>query len=322
VTLEDFIGSRSGAWNELRALVDKAGRRPQRLGADGVLRLGELYRAAAADLAFARRRFPRDPATISLERLVGRARHLVYQAPARREAVLDWVRRGYWQSVATRKRELAIAALITFGVAALAAVWAYRDPGAAGGLVPGAYDSVTRPRPHGANLGLPLSTRTEFATEIFTNNIRVTFLAFAAGVLVGVGTAILLLYNGIVLGTVGGLAAGSGNGRVFFELVTAHGLLELSCIVVCGAAGMRMGWAVVEPGRRTRPQALGDEARDAIKVVLGTAPWLVVAGLIEGFLTPAGLGLPAVLGIGIAAAGTYWTLVLLLGVRRPREPLP
>jgi uncharacterized membrane protein SpoIIM required for sporulation len=168
---------------------------------------------------------------------------------------------------------------------------------------------------------LPAGERTALAGEIFTNNIRVTLLAFAAGIAAGVGTALLLVWNGVILGIVGGLAVGSGNGRVFFELVTAHGLLELSCIVVAGAAGMRMGWALIEPGSRKRADALSIEARQAIAIVLGTAPWLVLAGLLEGFLTPAGLGLPAVLGIGIAAAAAYWTLVIVLGRARP-EPEP
>src|SRR5437764_10916789 len=105
----------------------------------------------------------------------------------------------------------------------------------------------------------------------------VTFYAFAGGLLLGVGSLYVLLQNGVMLGVVGGLAVGSGNGRVFFELVTAHGLLELSCIVVASAAGIRMGWALVAPGTRTRIAALGVEAREALKIVIGTAPWLVLA---------------------------------------------
>jgi uncharacterized membrane protein SpoIIM required for sporulation len=200
-----------------------------------------------------------------------------------------------------------------FGAAGLSGVWADRDPGAAAGLVPGAYQSVTQPRPHGSNLHLTRSERTALSGQIFTNNIRVTLLTFAAGITAGIGTALLLLLNGVMLGVVGGLAVGSGNGRVFFELVTAHGVLELSCIVVSAAAGLRMGWALIEPGTRTRAAALGVEARDAIKIVLGTAPWLVLAGLIEGFLTPAGLGLAAVLAVGFGAAAVYWGLVIFAG---------
>ena len=126
------------------------------------------------------------------------------------------------------------------------------------------------------------------ASQIFTNNIQVTFLAFAGGMLLGLGTLYVLFQNGMMLGAVGGLAIGAGNGRPFFELVTAHGVLELSCIVVAGAAGLRLGWAIIDPGNRTRGEALRDEARAAVEIVLGTAAWLVVAGLVEGFLTPVG----------------------------------
>jgi uncharacterized membrane protein SpoIIM required for sporulation len=323
VNLEGFSRERGPAWSDLDALVDTAGRRPERLGAANVRRLGELYRAAAADLSLARTRWPGDPVTLQLEQRVGRARHLVYDAPTRRDSLRSFVARDYWRAVRELRLQLAIAAVLLFGACGLSGVWADRDPAAAAGVVPGAYQSVTHRRPHGADLRLSRDERTGIAGEIFTNNIRVTLLAFAAGVTAGVGTALLLIANGVMLGVVGGLAVGSGNGRVFFELVTAHGVLELSCIVVASAAGLRMGWALVEPGPIKRTTALGRRARQAIKVVLGTAPWLVVAGLIEGFLTPAGLGLPAVLAIGIGAAGAYWSLVLALGRERATaEPAP
>jgi uncharacterized membrane protein SpoIIM required for sporulation len=90
-------------------------------------------------------------------------------------------------------------------------------------------------------------------------------------------------------------------------------VLELSGIVVAGAAGLRMGWALIDPGNRTRGEALRSEARAAVEIVLGTAPWLVVAGLVEGFLTPAGAGLDAVLAVGLSLGAVYWGLVLWRG---------
>ena len=140
-----------------------------------------------------------------------------------------------------------------------------------------------------------------------------TFFAFAGGLLLGLGTLYVLLQNGVLLGVVGGLAIGSGNGHSFFELVTAHGVLELSCIIVSGAAGLRLGWSIIDPGNRTRGEALREEARAAIEMVLGTAPWLVVAGLVEGFLTPSGTGLPAVMAVGFSLGAIYWGLVLWRG---------
>ncbi|HEY3181258.1 MAG TPA: stage II sporulation protein M [Gaiellaceae bacterium] len=316
MNLARFVRERRPAWTELDALLAEAKRRPERLGPDGVLRLGELYRATAADLARARSAFPGDPLVRALEHRLVRARHLVYDAPTRRDSLLEFVRRGYWQEVRRRPLPLLIAAVLLLAPAGLAGTWAYRDPGSAAALAPDAYRSVTEPRKD-TDLGLSASEEAALSSEIFTNNIRVTLMAFAGGIALGVGAGLLLVYNGVVLGVVAGLAVQAGNGRPFFELVTAHGVLELSCIVVAGAAGMRLGWAIVEPGRRTRAAALGREGRRAVAMVLGTAPWLVVAGIVEGFVTPSGFGLAVVAAVGFTLALTYWSLVVFAARRAP-----
>lgn len=313
MNLARFLDERQEAWQELETLVRRAGRRPERLGADGVRRLGALYRSAAADLALARRSFPGDPVVRRLETMVGGARHLVYDAPSRRLSLIDFFRRDYWRLVASRPWPLLAAATLLVAPSLLAGAWALDDPGAAGGLVPGEYRSVTEPRPAGADLDLSGSEKAAFSSEIFTNNIRVSFLAFAGGIAAGLVTAGVLLFNGVLLGTVAGLASGAGNGQVFYELVVAHGVLELSCVVVAGTAGLRLGWALVEPGRMTRGESLRDEAQRAVAIALGTAPWLVVAGLVEGFVTPSGLGVATVTVVGFGLALLYWTLVWRLG---------
>jgi uncharacterized membrane protein SpoIIM required for sporulation len=313
VNLARFLEERQEAWQELETLVHRAGRRPERLGADGVRRLGALYRSAAADLALARRGFPGDPVVRRLEAMVGRARHLVYDAPSRRLSLIAFFRRDYWRLVASRPWPLLVATALLVAPSLLAGAWALDDPGAAGGLVPEEYRSVTEPRPEGADLDLSGSEKAAFSSEIFTNNIRVSFLAFAGGIAAGLVTAGVLLFNGVLLGTVAGLASGAGNGRVFYELVVAHGVLELSCIVVAGTAGLRLGWALVEPGRKTRGESLRDEAQRAVAIALGTAPWLVLAGIVEGFVTPSGLGLATVTVVGFGLALLYWTLVWRLG---------
>jgi uncharacterized membrane protein SpoIIM required for sporulation len=327
MNLDRFEEEREPGWRELERLVEAAGRRPERLGPDGVRRLGALYRAAAADLAFVRRRFRGDPVEARLELLVSRARHLVYDAPSRRVFALRFFTRDYWRLVAERPRPLLLAALLLAGPALLGGTWASTDPGAAGGLVPDEMAAVTEPRPEGADLGLGVEERAAFASAIFTNNIQVSFLAFAGGIALGLATAVVLLFNGVLLGTVAGLAADAGNARVFAELVVPHGVLELSCIVVAGAAGLRLGWAIVEPGRRRRVDSLVAEGRSTVAIVLGTAPWLVVAGLVEGFLTPTGAGLVVALVVGFGLAALFWALVLALGrarggVAAKAEPVP
>lgn len=317
--LDQFVSDRASTWTDLEALVDRAGSRPSRLGADGVRRLGESYRAAAADLALARRRFPGDPVVGRLERVVQRGRQAVYNSPSSRTSVWEFFANGYWRRVRERKAILAISFLCLAVPTLLGGYWAWRDPGPASGLAPSQYQSVTQPRTAGQSLGLTVDQESTMAAQIFTNNIGVTFLAFAGGLVVGLGTLYVLLNNGVLIGVVGGLAIGAGNGRAFFELVTAHGVLELSCIIVSGAAGLRLGWSIIDPGNRTRGEALREEARAAIEIVLGTAPWLVVAGLVEGFLTPSGTGLPTVLAVGVSLGAIFWGLMLWRGSPEP-EP--
>ncbi len=316
--LDEFVSARAPTWLELEQLVERAGTRPSRLGADGVRRFGECYRATAADLAHARRRFPGDPVVARLDALVQRGRQGVYNAPRSRGSIVEFFTTRYWRRVRERRLILAIAFLCLAVPTLLGGYWAWRDPGAASGLVPSRYQSVTEPRTPGKPLGATVDEESALSAQIFTNNIGVTFLAFAGGLLLGVGTLFVLLQNGMLLGVVAGLAIGAGNGRPFFELVVAHGVLELSCIVVSGTAGLRLGWAIIDPGTRPRGVALREDARAAIEIVLGTAPWLVIAGLVEGFLTPSGTGLPTVLAVGIGLGALYWGLVAWRG--RPAPP--
>jgi uncharacterized membrane protein SpoIIM required for sporulation len=322
MNLDAFSRERSPLWTELEGLVRAAGRRPETLGAPGVRRLGTLYRSAAADLAFARRSFPGEPLVERLEGLVARARAVVYDAPSGRGSIRSFLATGYWRLVFERRVELLVSAALLFGPWLLAATWAMSDPGAAASVVPAEYASVTEPRPTGRDLGLSPAEEAAFSSQIFTNNIRVSILAFAAGILAGLGTAAVLVFNGGLLGIVTGLAIGAGNARSFFELVTAHGVLELSCIVVAGAAGLRLGWSLVEPGGRARVESLQRAARPALALVAGTAPWLVVAGLVEGFVTPAGTGLATVLAVGVSLGVLFWGLVLWRGGAATAEPWP
>lgn len=311
MNLERFESERGAGWEALEAALARAGDRPERLGPDGVLELGALYRAAAADLAYARRRFPGDPVVGRLERLVVRARAAVYARAGRRGSLLSFYSRGYWRRIAERPLAvLAAWALLLVPVAAGAA-WGLSDPAAAAGIVPAQFQAAADPPSSGRDFTAGQSTA--FSVSVMTNNFRVTLIAFAGGLVFGLATAAALAFNGLLLGTVGGLAFGAGNGEAFVRLVSSHGLLELSCIAVGGAAGLRMGWALIRPGLRRRGAALRAEARPAVEIAAGTAPFLVICGLAEGFLTGPGLPLGLQTAIGLLLAGTFWTLVAVRG---------
>jgi uncharacterized membrane protein SpoIIM required for sporulation len=151
--------------------------------------------------------------------------------------------------------------------------------------------------------------RPAMATVIFTNNIRVAFFAFAGGVLFGLGTVYVLVSNGLMLGGVLGAAQFYGVAPLLWAFISPHGYLELSCIVIAGAAGLMLGDALLRPGLLMRREALPRAARQAIELVLGAAPVLVVAGLIEGNVSPneavpiaVKLVLGPLLGLGLGAA--------------------
>lgn len=320
MNLRDFVGEREPEWDALGQGLRRARGRPERLGTDGALELGRRYRAAVADLAYARRRFPGDPVVARLEQLVLSGRQAVYGRRARSASPLHFIATGYWRLVAARPGVLGASALAMFGPAVLAALWGIHDPAKAIGLVPGEFKAAAHPHLHALPGGA--TTLAAFSSSIFTNNIEVTFLAFAGGLAFGLGTLVVLAYNGMTLGAIAGITIQSGNFSVLVRYIAPHGFLELSCFCVAGAAGLRLGWALIDPGRLPRGEALRRQARPAVAMIIGTAVFLVCAGLTEGFVTPHALPVLAALAVGVALGGGFWSLVWWRGFRSGPGPLP
>jgi uncharacterized membrane protein SpoIIM required for sporulation len=311
VRIEAFVADREADWAQLEALIARARGRPERLDVDEVNALGRLYRAVTADLALARQSLGSTAVTRRLESLTASARVLVYQSAPRTRSLSAFARRGYWQEIRARPRPLLTIAALMVASTALSAAWALHDPGAALSAVPSNLAAAGNPA--GGDPHLSGATSAALSSVIFTNNIRVAILEFAGGIVIGVGALGLVAYNGLILGVVIGLGAGAGHSGLLAQLLVPHGVLELSLNVVCATAGARIGWALVEPGSLTRLQALAREARTSIGLLLGTAPWFVLAGLVEGFVTPARIGIVPALILGFGLGGLYWGLVWRLG---------
>ncbi|MEX1270865.1 MAG: stage II sporulation protein M [Acidimicrobiia bacterium] len=307
--LPEFIETGEPRWSEIRRLLE----RRKKLEPDEVLELASLYRAATADLAFARRRFPTDPATVSLERLVADARSAVYAGSGRRQGVVGFFRDTYWALIFERRRALALAAFLLFVPGVAGALWAAMDPESLVGVLPGEFLWVTSAE--STDQGYGAAGLVGFSTYVLTNNIRVTLIAFALGITYGIGTGWILAQNGVILGALTGLAVSAGNGRVFVAAVIAHGILEISCIIVGGASGLSLGRAILRPGSSTRRDSLGAEAVVAVQLVLGTACWLILAGFVEGFASRTGLSWVPTTVMGVALGGVFWFLVWTRGRR-------
>ncbi|NNC13102.1 stage II sporulation protein M [Planctomonas sp. JC2975] len=153
-----------------------------------------------------------------------------------------------------------------------------------------------------------------FAGQVWTNNAWLAAQSVATGIL-GVYVPYILLQNAINLGLAAGIFTHFGRTDVMFSYILPHGLLELTSLFVAAAAGLRIFWAWVAPGPRTRGQALAQEGRALFAVAVGSAISLFCSGLIEGFVTPSGLPVWAKITIGAVALGAFLFYMLVVGRR-------
>lgn len=153
-----------------------------------------------------------------------------------------------------------------------------------------------------------------FAGAVWTNNALIAGLCVAFGV-TGLYVPYVLFQNATGIGMAGGVMAAHGELDTFFLYILPHGLMELTSVFIAAAAGLRIFWAWVAPGRRTRIAALAAEGRALMTVALGLVLVLLVSGVVEAYVTPSALPHWARLGIGLAVLAAYWTYTLVLGSR-------
>jgi uncharacterized membrane protein SpoIIM required for sporulation len=154
-----------------------------------------------------------------------------------------------------------------------------------------------------------------FAARVWTNNAWVAALSLVFGGLLGLPVLYVMWQNVLNVGVTGGLMASAGRLDLFFGLILPHGLLELTAVFVAAAAGLRLGWTIVDPGRRRRGDALAEEGRTTFTLAIGLFFTLLVAGIIEAFVTPSGLPTSARIGIGVTALGAFLAYVGYFGAR-------
>ena len=163
---------------------------------------------------------------------------------------------------------------------------------------------------------MPGELRPFASSMIMTNNIQISFFAFAGGMLLGLLTLFELVYNGLVLGAIAAGVSHTSAGIYFWSFVAPHGVVEIPAIWISAAAGLLLALAIIEPGPYSRVDALRVAGRQAAVLMFGVVAFLVFAGLVEGFFSPAVLP-PAVKFTAAALiAITFWSYLLLAG----REP--
>jgi uncharacterized membrane protein SpoIIM required for sporulation len=320
-SLNQFIERRRPDWLRLEDLLARSeGNGLRRMPAADLDDLGRTYRQVVSDLAIARRDFPEDELTATLNALAARAHLRLYRAPAS-----TWRRLGaffttdFARRLAAARGYVAVAAALLFVPGLLGFLAGLLDPTLRTALVPAAMRELMERGRTWTDMEGPL--RPLMASVIFTNNIRVSFLAFAGGVLAGLGTAYVLVFNGLFLGAVFGAATFYGVGSVLGGFVSAHGYLELTCIVVAGASGLRLGDGMLRPGLLRRRDALVRGGRQAVELLLGTTPVFVVAGLVEGFVSPSELPLAVKVALG-PLLWLIWATLIAFWLRQDPKRAP
>jgi uncharacterized membrane protein SpoIIM required for sporulation len=317
---EQLIRQRQRDWERLENFLLRIERDHIKvLSQAELVEFGQLYRSATSDLAIAQRDFAQKDVTGYLNQLVGRAHPVVYRGEP-----LVWRRllNFYSYGVPQLYRELlpftVVAALLLFGPWVVAAFVVYWQPEAANYVLhPIAIEWIRTGHQWWKNLN---EANEVGSADIMTHNLGVAFQAYAGGMLFGFWTVYILLISGVQFGTIFGLMHHYGHAAPMWEFVIGHGVLELSEITMAGGAGLMLGYALLRPGLLSRRDALGIAANKSIRLLLGTAPFLVIAGTIEGIISPSDV-IPAFVkyGVGIVSGVLMYAYLLLVGRKKPIE---
>jgi len=319
---DELVQARRQDWEALSRLVERAQRNIRLLNPGEVTMLSSLYRAATSDLALARRDFPRHSVTEYLNQLVGRAHATIYrEEPMAAKRLVGFFGRDF-PRLFRRTFVFTLAAFLLVIVPALAAgATTAISPSSARWLLPEDVQQLI-PQIEQGELWTDIAIRQRpYASAfIMQNNLRVSFMAFGSGVSGGLLTLLVLATNGLIMGGLLGLTSHYGVGFGLATFMIGHGVIELSVIFIAGGSGLMIGWALLRPGLLRRRDALSVAARDAVRLLLGAAPLLIVAGMIEGFVSPAAnIAWQVKWGIGIASGVLLYMYLLLAGRERNAE---
>ncbi len=315
--IDRFVATNEPTWLELERLLRRAGRRPFRLPHDDQDRLVALYERVSTHLSYARTEFGDPGLNARLTALVATAAACIYGTRALSARGVVRFFSHTFPGALWHIRPFLVAGLLFLIVPAVAGgTYLSSDKAALARLASPAAKAAYQKAAVDYYSEQPSA---QFASQVFTNNVRVAAFAFAFGIALGLPSVYLLATNGVQVGVILALFYDAGRGAEMWGLLLPHGLIELSAVIVAGAAGMRLGWTIIDPGDRPRAPALVEEGRRAVALVMGTAAMLLVAGSIEGFVTGSSLPTAVRVGIGVSVEVAFVTYAVVFGRRAKAE---
>jgi uncharacterized membrane protein SpoIIM required for sporulation len=309
-----WIETRRPHWERLQGLLQQCGNGGTHNLSRAELRdLTLLYRQVAADLSTARSDASSAHYARYLNQLLGRAHSIIYSGKRTSPLSIFYFFAREWPVTFWRLKTYIIVSTALFCACALAgSLLTLGDQDfALQVLGPGMIESIERGQMWTHSI---VGIEPVASSTITTNNISVAFTTFAMGITAGIGTLYMIAFNGLLIGVVGAACGTHGMSLALWSFVVGHGSLEIPAILIAGAAGLRIGTGIMFPDNYSRRDAMRIAGREAIKLELGTIPLLLVAGLVEGFISPSAVAVPLKFGLG-AALFTLLVLWILQGRR-------
>jgi uncharacterized membrane protein SpoIIM required for sporulation len=287
-----WLEKRKPYWTRLEQLVAQSNRGISALNHAELKELGLLYRQTASDLAAVREDVNSRPLTNYLNQLLGRCHNLIYMGSKPKSAALvTFYRDTYPRLFRETLTQTGIATAILLLTMFAAWFLTLRDPAFAYRLLgPQMIETIEQKKMWTESI---VTIKPLASSGIMTNNLSVSFSMFAMGITAGIGTIYMLVVNGLLLGVIGAATARAGMALQLWSFVAAHGVLELPAIFIAGGSGLEIARGLLFPGLLPRRVSLEIAGSRASRLLLGTVPMLVVAGVIEGFFSPSAVPVPA-----------------------------
>jgi len=317
VNINQFIAERKDEWGKLEAIAkDFKPGKASRLSREDLWELGKLYTAAVSDLSLLKSselaRDPHNEVIAYLNSLVIRVHGMIHRKPAFRwSSIHNFVFIEFPQAVQKTIVYTAPACAIFVSFVLAGFLLGLTEPQFIELVVPEHIISTVEKGDvwfRDLHAVAPLAS-----SHLMTHNVSVTFLIIASGITFGIGTMYLLALNGLLIGTVAALCFTHNLSLEFWSFLLPHGSIELSAIFIAGGAGLILGHALVDPGPYKRLEILSVRSRPAGRLALGCVPILVMAGLVEAFLSPSPLPPRLKIVFGVVMFVSLWVFLLVSG---------
>lgn len=290
MNLRQFIKAHRKEWKRLEHLITTLSKEKRKVSSETIHEFHRTYLKVTQALSYSQTYFPKEEVTLYLNDLVAKAHNLLYRDKvSSRKQLKQFFSRTFIKLLLEQKNFVYIACSLFLIGAFAAFISVLLDPLHVYTLLPNQMTQGIDPEALGTSDGFTGASL--MSAVIMTNNIQVAFISFAGGITFGVLTVFILIYNGILLGALAAVYWHADKTYEFWAYIVPHGIIELTAIFIAGGAGLLMGYRLFVPGPYSRGHQLKIQARRSVLLLIGTIPLFIIAGIIEGYVTPATISL-------------------------------